>query len=371
MDIDIKSELEIQKEIAYTAGILQGDITIKILFESIAEGVVIINKLGRIILINSRFEEMSGYSKMEVMGSDINIFMNSGKHHAHSNHLKHFFANPRIRPMGVGLELTVLTKDKKSIPVEISISFIDTETGRLGIAFITDNTARKKAIDALTQRNIELDAYAHTVAHDLKASLSGIRGFSELLLSGENEIDDKKRKEYIKIIANSSKKMNDVIHELLLFASIDKVEINLNYFDMKHVLSEACNRLSYQISQSGATIEIDENMIDCESYSSWIEEIWLNYISNAVKYAGEAPVIKITSEKTNDGFIKYSVIDNGPGIDKDTKETIFNDDFRKSSKGSGLGLSIVKRIVEKLDGYATVESEINKGCNFSFYIKDK
>lgn len=374
MDENKLNELEIQKSIAYTAGVLQSDITIKTLFESIAEGVVIINNLGRIVLINSRFEKMSGYSKMEVMGNDLNMLINPNKHEAHKEHLNHFFSSPRIRPMGVGLELTVHRKNKKTFPVEISISFLDTESGRLGIGFITDNTERKKAIEALTKRNIELDAYAHTVAHDLKSSLNGISGFSDLLLEEEGLTNKAIRKEYIEMIARSSKKMNDVIRELLLFASIDKIDLDFKSFSMKEVIEEALSRLSYQIAQSGATISIDETIIDCKSYSPWVEEVWLNYLSNAIKYGGDSPQIKITSEKENNSFIKYSVIDNGPGIIPEKLNKIFEEkelNTLKSTKGSGLGLSIVKRIIDKLEGKVAVKSEINKGTKFSFYLKNQ
>lgn len=372
MDKNQQDELDIQKNIAYTAGVLQGDITVKTLFESIAEGVVIINNIGRIILINSRFEKMSGYSKMEVMGSDLNILVNPNLHESHSEHLKRFFANPRIRPMGVGMELNVYRKDKTTVPVEISISFLDTDSGRLGIGFITDNTERKKAIDALTNRNVELNAYAHTVAHDLQSSLNGISGFSDLLLDDDAVIDKEKRKKYIEMIANSSKKMKDVIRELLLFASIDKIDLVLKRFNMKDIIIEACTRLNYQITESNATISIDDAILDCTSYSAWVEEVWLNFISNAIKYGGDAPHIKITSTKASNNFIKYTVIDQGPGIRKEDIDHLFEENkltSLKSSKGSGLGLSIVKRIVTKLDGKVLVESVVNEGSAFSFFLK--
>ena len=372
MDNDNKKEIDIQKNIAYTAGLLQGDITIKRLIESIAEGVVIINEHGRIVLVNTRFAEMSGYSKMEVMGKDLNIFINPYKHKVHKKHLESFFASPRIRPMGAGLELTVHRKDKTTFPVEISISFLDTESGRIGIAFITDNTERKKALDALTRRNMELDAYAHTVAHDLKSALTGISGFSDILIDENLKLGQDERREYIKIIAEDSKKMDTIIKELLLFASIDKIDIELKKFSMKEVIDGACSRLKFQIDQVAANISI-KNIIDCTSYPAWVEEVWYNYLSNALKYGGDKPEIIISSAKTKDGYIKYSVTDNGPGISAELKETLFEESGTSKidpAKGTGLGLSIVKRIIGKLDGYVSVDSNLGKGSEFSFYLKE-
>jgi len=373
MDHVENNQSDNNNKIAYTANLLLSNLTVNTLLESITEGVIIINERGQILLINSKFEKMSGYTSDEVIGNHLNIFLNPGKHGAHILHLKQFFSNPRIRPMGDGLELSMYKKDKSILPVEISLSYIDTETARLGIAFITDNTERKKAITALTQRNIELDAFAHTIAHDLKSSINGISGFSKILLDKKDQLDSATQKKYLEIISQSSDKMDVVISELLLFASIDKIDHDFSYFNMKAVVESACSRLNYQINQSGAVINIDRNLIDCESYAPWVEEVWLNYLSNAIKYGGELPQITVTSERENNGFIKYSVIDKGPGIIPEIKNRLFEKaelHSFKSSKGSGLGLSIVERIMDKLDGKVSVESEINKGSKFSFYLKE-
>ena len=161
---DSKKELEIQKKIRSTAGLLQENDTVKTLLESLAEGVVIINDKGRIVLINKRFSEMSGYSKEEVLGESLNLFINNNLHERHNKHIKDFFENPRVRPMGIGIELNAKKKDNTIYPVEISLSHLETESEVLGIAFITDISERKKAVDELNRRNIELDSYAHTVA---------------------------------------------------------------------------------------------------------------------------------------------------------------------------------------------------------------
>ncbi|MGD2035209.1 MAG: PAS domain S-box protein, partial [Bacteroidales bacterium] len=172
-------EFEIQKRIAFTAGLLQGDVTIKTLLESLAEGVIFINESGQIILINKRMSEMTGYERQEVTGQQIDVFIPADLREKHRRHLKDFFLKPKIRSMGIGMELTARRKDDSTFPVEVSISYLTTESGMLGIGFVTDITDRKKAEKELKDRNIALDEYAHTVAHDLKASLSGIIGYAE------------------------------------------------------------------------------------------------------------------------------------------------------------------------------------------------
>lgn len=369
---DLKSELKLQKEIAYIAGFLQGDVTVKTLLESLAEGVVFINDSARIILINNRLSELTGYDKFEVIGESLNIFIPDELEKRHKKHIQNYFAQPKIRPMGIGMELIAKRKDGSTFPVEISISYLDTESGRLGIGFVTDITDRKKAETELKEKNIELDAYAHTVAHDLSSSLLGIMGYSELLIESGKEISEEKRDSYLNQINVSSKKMDTIIRELLVFASIKKEDVEIKKVNMKELIESACQRLRYQIDQKDAQLKISDNMLDCLGYPLWIEEIWYNIISNAIKYGGDKPEIEIYCAQSEDGFIKYSVKDGGEGISDELKLVIFNDrdaEKDKLSKGLGLGLSIVRRITDKLNGRLKVESEEGKGSIFSFYLK--
>lgn len=369
---DYKKEIELQKKIAYSAGLLQGDVTIKTLLESLAEGVVIINELGRIIIINNRFSQLTGYTKQEVMGESLDIFMPESVGEAHKQHLEHFFSQPRIRPMGVGMELVALRKDKTLFPVEISLSFLKTETEKLGLAFITDISSRKKAEDELRERNKELDHYARTVAHDLNSPLLGLIGLSELLIDSENEINEDERKDFLKKIAEGGRSMSNVIKEMLIFATLKKDDVNIMPVDMISVIDNTLKRLRFQIAEATVQINIQENIPNCCGYSPWIEEIWFNYLSNAIKYEGPSPIIEIGFEKIDKDSTKYFVKDQGSGINNDLASIIFQDNNIIKDKytiGSGLGLAIVKNIIEKLDGSVDVESEPGKGAKFSFILK--
>ena len=369
---DYKREIEIQKKIAYSAGLLQGDVTVKTLLESLAEGVVIINETGRILIINNRFSQLTGFSKQEVMGETLDVFLPEGLLKKHDQHLARFFAEPRIRPMGIDLELTAKRKDKSIFPVEISLSFLSTETEKLGIAFITDVSSRKKAEDELKTRNLELDSYARTVAHDLNTPLMGLVGFSELLLDSDDDLTKDTRQKYLKIIAESGRNMSNIIKEMLIFATLKKQDVQLSKVDMQQNLENVLNRLRFQLEQNSVLVKVNEPITDCLGYSPWIEEIWFNYISNAIKYGGVPPEIEIGCEPHETDFTRYFVKDNGPGISPELKGIAFqtnNPAKDRVSQGFGLGLSIVKSISEKLGGYVSVESDKTNGCTFSFYLK--
>ena len=347
------------------------DVMLNTLLESLAEGVVIINERGKIVLINKRFSQLTGYEKQEVTGKSLGIFLPEGIDEKHEQDISGFFANPRIRPLGADLNLIAKRKDNSLFPVEISLSHLKTITGNLGIAFITDISARKKAEAELLIRNQELDNYARNVAHDLNTPLSALINFSDLLLDTDFEISEEERKHFLEIIAENSRKMSNVIKELLIFATIKKDDIRFSTIKMMKPIENVITRLRFQIEQKSVQFKINKTMDDCLGYDPWIEEVWYNYISNAIAYGGSSPVIEIGSEVQNSDFIKYFVKDNGPGLSPEFKAIVFqtNPEKDKVAHGYGLGLSIVKSIVEKLGGYIDVESEIGNGSVFSFYLK--
>jgi PAS domain S-box-containing protein len=150
--------LNIQHQVAFAAGLFQGDVTVRTLMESLAESLIVVDLEGKIILINKRTEEIFGYTKEEVVGQSLDILLPEKFIQVHSQHVQTYLREPHIRPMGQGLELSARRKDGTEFPVEIGLSFLDTEPGRWGLAFVTDITLRKQAEHALKKRNEDLDA---------------------------------------------------------------------------------------------------------------------------------------------------------------------------------------------------------------------
>jgi signal transduction histidine kinase len=140
--------------------------------------------------------------------------------------------------------------------------------------------------------------------------------------------------------------------------------------DMVSIIHEATFRLKHKIEEHGAEITLAEDFPPALGYAPWVEEVWYNYISNAVKYGGPPPKITLGGELVEDGYARFWVKDNGPGLCPADKSQLFIPYSSRTnySGGNGLGLSIVKRIVEKLNGYVGVESEVNEGSLFSFKL---
>ncbi len=350
--------------------VFKNNISVYSLIESMSEGVIFINKEGAILQVNKRSNELFGYSDKELIGLSIGCLIPNRFKKAHKSHIENFFSAPKVRPMGhFNSTLSGLKKDGTVFPLEISLSFINTEKEVIGIALVTDISARTKAENELKKRNLELDAYAHTIAHELHSQLNSIIGFSQLLLN-DDELSDEKRRSFLEMIEGSGYKMNNIIREMLLFAKLKKEEIERTELSMKTIIDEAINRISLNESNL-ATISIAPNFEPSIGYAPWIEEVWYNYIDNAIKYGGKPPKVEIGSSKGENGYNKFWVKDNGAGLSSDQCESIFVDPHKLGNgfvKGHGLGLSIVKRIVKKLDGYVSVESTLNQGSIFSFYL---
>jgi len=237
-----------------------------------------------------------------------------------------------------------------------------------------DITERKRA-EAERERLIaDLDAYAHTVAHDLKNPLNITLGYASMLAADFEGIAPDEAKSYLQEIRHGSQKMSNIIDALLLLASVRKLEdIDTKLIDMSTIVSEALARLTLMKKEHKAEIVVLEAGIwpKAFGYAPWVEEVWANYISNAIKYGGTPPRVELGATDLENGTVRFWVRDNGPGISAEQQAQLF-DQFTRLGKtdaqGHGLGLSIVKRIVEKLDGQVAVESTPGQGCTFSFTL---
>lgn len=238
---------------------------------------------------------------------------------------------------------------------------------------------RKQAEAALRQRtlelearNAELDAFAHTVAHDLKNPLTSLIGFSDLTEEHFTEMPEKTVRDNLQFIGQSGRKIGNIIDELLLLSSVREVEeIETQTLDMTRLVAEAQERLSYMIEEHQAEIILPDRWPVAQGHGPWIEEVWANYLSNAIKYGGRPPHIELGATPQQDGFVRFWVRDNGAGLSPEQQARLFAPFERLGQvrvQGHGLGLSIVLRIVNKHGGQVGVESEVGRGSVFFFTL---
>jgi len=228
----------------------------------------------------------------------------------------------------------------------------------------------------LEQRQREIEAFAHTVAHDLKNPLNGIIGLLRLFLAdcSTKKPPDAKAIENLRMAWEVGEHAVEIIDALLLLAGVArKKQVEYKPVDMPAILDRVINqRLVNAIKEYSGTIELPNSWPNIESYEPWIEEIWANYLSNGLKYGGHPPHLKLGTTVQDDGMVCFWVDDNGHGIDSEKRALLFMPFTRlhqKRVEGHGLGLSIVQQIVEKLGGQAGVESVIGQqGSRFYFIL---
>ncbi|MDA3874966.1 MAG: hybrid sensor histidine kinase/response regulator [Kiritimatiellae bacterium] len=226
--------------------------------------------------------------------------------------------------------------------------------------------------EQLRSQNEALDAYARTVAHDLKNPLNLILNFSrfieeEQVLTGVPEQD-------LKRIIESAEQMNHIIQDLLLLAQMRKEDLDLVEVDMQSVVQQSLDRLHLDIGRNHAQVIVPESWPNPMGVSSWIQAVWVNYISNAIKYGGEPPKVHLYWEEIPDrpDYLRYGVQDNGPGVDPEKQHRIFKEFTRvggEKSEGHGIGLSIVRRVIIRLGGEVEMENvSPGTGSRFSFIL---
>lgn len=224
----------------------------------------------------------------------------------------------------------------------------------------------------LEHQNRELDAYAHSVAHDLKTPLTTLIGLTSLLASPQLHLPQEKVQESLLTLHKNSKKMASIIDALLTLASVRRSEnLPLLQIDARTLALEACNRLSEFSQQHHATISFLGNWAPAFGHEQWVEEVWVNYISNAIKYGGDSPTIEIGAEPVSHTHIKFWVRDHGKGIPEALQKDLFLQFSRlapQDSEGHGLGLSIVKRIITRLNGDVGYENAQGGGSQFWFTL---
>ena len=217
----------------------------------------------------------------------------------------------------------------------------------------------------------DLQAYAHSVAHDLRSPLAGALGFAQLLDDPSFPLENEERQEYVRVVVESLEKANSIIDELLLLAEVRKSEISIEPLDMTLIVAQSLHRISILVAESGALITHPESWPLTVGYPAWIEEVWVNYITNAIKYGGRPPVIELGASHSDNGEVRFWVQDNGNGLSVEQQAMLFVPLTRLEmtrATGYGLGLSIVQRIVHKLNGRVGIESRGISGEGSRFYF---
>ena len=350
------------------------------LFETAQDGILILDAdTGRITDVNPFLMNMLGYSHAEFLGKrlwEIGPFKDIAAARIAFHELQ---TTGYIRYEDLPLEAS----DGRRLNVEFVSNVYWVDQQRVIQCNIRDITARKRAEATVSQslaelqaRNEELDAFTHTVSHDLKNPIFVISGYAQLLTRDRLTLSDDERQHHVKVIEQTSRRMNTIVDELLLLARLRKSEVETSPLDMMRIVAESISRLADNIKAARAEIVWPDVPVwpVAVGHGPWVEEVWTNYLSNALKYGATppaAPRIEVGADLEPDGMVHCWVRDHGRGLTPEEQSSLFAPFTRLdqvSLTGRGLGLSIVRRIVEKLGGQVGLKSQAGEGNTFFFAL---
>ncbi len=236
-----------------------------------------------------------------------------------------------------------------------------------------ENAILNEDLEARIQvRTAELEAYAHTVAHDLKNPMTVVLSYAALLGEEWQAMSVDEIAQALSFIEQSSSKMCNIIDELLLLATVQKqVEVRITALAMDRIVDEARQRLANLIYDQQAEIQVPTDWPVAVGHELWVEEVWVNYLSNALKYGGPTPRIVLGADAPPGEQVRFWIRDNGPGIPPEKQALLFTEFTRLGdlrAQGHGLGLSIVRRIIDRLGGQVGAESWLGAGSLFWFTL---
>ncbi|MEO7308212.1 MAG: PAS domain-containing sensor histidine kinase [Ferruginibacter sp.] len=398
------------------------------LFQFASMGILVANAKAEILLVNNFLLALFGYEDPgELIGKKIETLIPSRYHPKHVEYRDHYIENPRPRPMGLGKDLFAVKKDSSEFPVEISLSNYTTPEGSFTIAFVSDISKRKEYENGILQQkeqlseinlkvagmNEELEEkvelrtkqlqeilqelevskdeltkalskekdlsdlksrFVSMASHEFRTPLSTILSSASLVAKYTNTEEQEKRDKHIQRIKSSVNNLTNLLNEFLSIGKIEDGKIMANNidFNIREQITSLCSEME-GIAKSGQQFTYvhsgDEVVF---SDPALLRNIIINLLSNAIKFSNEGSTTEITSNVLEDRII-MTVKDSGMGISAGDQEHLFERFFRGTNvtniQGTGLGLHIVGKYIEILDGKIEFKSELEEGTTFTITLK--
>jgi len=353
------------------------------LLESASQAIVSIDRSGRIVLANRRAEEIFGYTREELVGARIEMLLPESKRGTHTRDRDDYFARPRARPMGIGMDLAGRRKDGTEVPVEVSLSYVEIDEGVFAIAFVSDISQRKYLEEQLlhAQKMEAVGRLAGGVAHDFNNMLTVISGYNRMILDELSTMDPLRG--YAEEILKAADRAGALTNQLLAFSRRQIMQprvINVNA-----VLILTQKMLRRLIGEDvDLVLNLAVNVGNIKADPGHVEQAIVNLAVNArdaMPLGGRLTietadvVLDETYARTHLGvqpgeFTMIAVSDTGHGMDAETRRHIFEPFFttKEKGKGTGLGLATVYGMVKQAGGDIWVYSEPGKGTTFKLYF---
>jgi PAS domain S-box-containing protein len=372
---DISVRRAAEKHLAQMEGRYRG------LLEAAPDAMVVVNQGGEIVLLNVQAEKQFGYSRDELVGQKVKNIIPEGFAERLVADALRSVEEALAQQIGTGIELIARRKNKTEFPIEIILSPLESAEGILVTAAVRDITARKKAeanllnkMEELNRSNEELGQFAYIASHDLQEPLRMVASYTQLLSRRYKGKLDSDADEFIAFAVDGASRMQRLIQDLLAYSRVGTKGRDLLDISSEGALQQALINLRGAIEEKGALVTHDPLPVVFADEMQLIQ-LFQNLIGNAIKYQSPGiPKVHITASRNGSKKWTFSVKDNGLGIDAQYFEKIFGM-FQRLHKreefaGTGIGLAICKKIVERHGGSISVESQPGQGSTFRFALAE-
>jgi PAS domain S-box-containing protein len=370
---DVRALKDTEKHLAQMESRYRG------LLEAAPDAMVVVNQAGEIVLLNKQAEKQFGYSRDELLGQKVTTIIPEG-------FAERLVADAQRTPeialaqqIGTGIELEGRNKDGSTFPIEIMLSPLASEQGILVTAAIRDITQRKaaethllKKIDELKRSNDELEQFAYIASHDLQEPLRMVASYTQLLSKRYKGKLDADADDFIAFAVDGATRMQRLIQDLLTYSRVGTRGSELIETSSEEALELALLNLQHAVEESGALVTHDPlPMVVADA--TQLVQLFQNLVGNSIKYQGDGvPRIHISATQAGDGLWQISVKDSGMGIEPEYFDKIFGMFQRlhppDKFAGTGIGLAVCKKIVERHGGKIWVESQPGAGSTFFFTL---
>ncbi len=356
------------------------------LLESMPDGIVMVDRAGRILLANSHAERLFGYGRGELEDRPIELLLPYRFHAAHFGHRERYFGQPRTRAMGAGLDLYGQRKDGSEIPVEISLSPVRLDDTTIVVSAIRDVSERKRIEQELRDKNVALaeasrakDRFLASMSHELRTPLNAIIGFTGTLLMRLPGPLTPEQEKQLRTVQTSARHLLSLISDLLDIAKIaaGRLELAPERVDCRRVVEDVVATLRPEAERKGLSLALsmDDALPAVRADARALSQIVINLAQNAIKFTdrGHVRIDVRRSSALADG-IAIDVEDTGPGIRGEDQPLLFEAFSRvprrdrRHHEGTGLGLHLSRQLAELMGGRITLSSAFGKGSTFTLEL---